>query len=38
MKATDQYPTNVTKHDIDRVLARGRSETGGLDHEIFNIW
>ena len=29
--ATDQYPNNVNKHDIDRVLARGRSETGGLD-------
>ena len=30
----DQYPTNVSKQDIDRVLARGRSETGGLDWEI----
>ena len=35
LKATDQYPTNVTKQDIDRVLARGRSETGGLDFEIY---
>lgn len=32
--ATDQYPNNVNKHDIDRVLARGRSETGGLDYEL----
>ncbi|CAB4039510.1 ATP-dependent DNA helicase PIF1 [Paramuricea clavata] len=30
----DQYPKNVNKQDIDRVLARGRSETGGLDFEI----
>ena len=35
LKATDQYPSNVSKQDIDRVLARGRSETGGLDFEIF---
>ena len=34
LKAEDQYPTNVTKQDIDRVLARGRSETGGLDYKI----
>ena len=34
LKAVDQYPQNVTKQDIDRVLARGRSETGGLDSEI----
>ena len=34
LKATDQYPPNVNKQDIDRVLARGRSETGGLDSEI----
>ena len=33
-KANDQYPTNVSKQDIDRVLARGRSETGGLDYQI----
>ena len=32
--ATDQYPNNVNKHDIDRVLASGRSETGGLDYEL----
>ena len=34
LKAKDKYPTNVRKQDIDRVLARGRSETGGLDYEI----
>ena len=34
MQATDQYPNNVNKQDIDRVLARGRSETGGLDYEF----
>ena len=34
LKANDQYPKNVSKQDIDRVLARGRSETGGLDYEI----
>ena len=34
LKTTDQYPYNVNKQDIDRVLARGRSETGGLDYEL----
>jgi ATP-dependent exoDNAse (exonuclease V) alpha subunit len=34
LKAKDKYPPNVQKQDIDRVLARGRSETGGLDYEI----
>jgi hypothetical protein len=34
LKAKDQYPKNVNKQDIDRVLARGCSETGGLDFEI----
>lgn len=34
LKATDQYPPNVNKQDIYRVLAKGRSETGGLDFEI----
>ena len=33
LKVTDQYPNNVNKQDIDRVLARGRSEIGGLDYE-----
>lgn len=31
----DQHPANISKQDIDRVLATGRSETGGLDHNIF---
>ena len=31
----DQHPANIWKQDIDRVLATGRSETGGLDHNIF---
>ena len=34
LKATYQYPNNVNEQDIDRVLARGRSETGGLDYEL----
>lgn len=34
LRASDQYPANVSKHDIDRVLLRGRSETSGLDYEI----
>ncbi|KXJ13001.1 hypothetical protein AC249_AIPGENE16759 [Exaiptasia diaphana] len=34
VRATDQYPNNVNKKDIDRVLSRGRSETGGLDYEF----
>ena len=34
LKVTDQYPNNVNKQDIDRVLARGRSEIGGLDYEL----
>ena len=34
LKAKDQFPKNVNKQDIDRVLARRRSERGGLDSEI----
>ena len=34
LTAVDQYSPNVTKQDIDRLLCRGRSETGGLDFEI----
>ena len=34
LRATDQYPSNVTKQDIDKVLSRGRSETGGLEFEV----
>lgn len=32
LKATD--PPNVAKQDIDRVLAKARSETGSLESEI----
>lgn len=35
LKANDQYPINVSKQDIDRVVSRGWSETSGLDFEIF---
>ena len=28
LQAKDQFPANVKKQDIDRVLARKRSETG----------
>ena len=34
LKAKDQYPKNVNRQDVERVLARGRSETCGLDFEI----
>ncbi len=34
LKAIDQYQKNVNKQDIDKILARGRSETCGLDSEI----
>ena len=34
LKATDHYPNNGNKQDVDRVLARGRSETGGDTREI----
>ena len=33
-KAKDLYPKNVKIQDIDKVLARGRSQTCGLDGEI----
>lgn len=35
LKAIDQYPPNVSQQDIDRVLARPRSETGELDSDIY---
>ena len=35
LKAIDQYPPNVSKQEIERVLARPRSETGSLDFDIF---
>ncbi|XP_028408815.1 LOW QUALITY PROTEIN: ATP-dependent DNA helicase PIF1-like [Dendronephthya gigantea] len=34
LKAKDQFPPNVKKQIINRVLARKRSETGGLNYEI----
>ena len=34
LNAVDQYPQNVSKQDISKVLLRGRSETGGLDSQI----
>ena len=30
----DQYPKNVSKHEIEKVLSKGRSYTGGLDLEV----
>ena len=35
LKAVDQYPQNVTKQNIDRVLLKGHSETGGLYLKLF---
>ncbi|XP_078381380.1 ATP-dependent DNA helicase Pif1-like [Oculina patagonica] len=34
LQAVDQYPNNVSRTDIERVLSKGRSYTGGLDFEI----
>ena len=34
LRATDHYPPNVSQQDINRALARPRSETGGLDVDI----
>ena len=34
LKANDQYPPNIRKQNIDRLLQKNRSETGGLDYEI----
>lgn len=34
LQAIDQYPNNVSRHEIERVLSRGRSNTGGLDFEV----
>ena len=34
LQAVDQYPKNVLRHEIKRVLSKGRSYTGGLDLEI----
>ena len=35
LRCVDQYPAQVTKHEIENILTRGRSETGGLDSELF---
>ena len=35
LQATDQYPPNTSQQNIDKVLARPRSETGGLDANIY---
>ena len=34
LKASDQFPPHVSECDIERVLSKGRSETGGLDTKI----
>ena len=34
-RAVDQYPAHVTKQDVEKVLAKGRSGTGGLDSVVF---
>ena len=34
LRATDQYPANVSEQEIENLLGRQRSETGGLDFEI----
>ena len=34
LQAVDQYPKNVSRHEIERVLSKGRSYTGGLDLEV----
>ena len=35
LKAVDQYPAHVSKQDVDKVLAKGRSETGSFDSVVF---
>ena len=34
LRATDQYPANVSEQEIENLLGRQRSDTGGLDFEI----
>ena len=34
LQAVDQYPKNVSRHEIERVLSKGRSYTGGIDLEV----
>lgn len=35
LQATDQYPPYVSKELIDSILSKGRSDTGGLDSNIY---
>ena len=35
LKAVDQYPAHVLKQDVDKVLVKGRSETGGSNSVVF---
>ena len=32
--AHDEYPAMASQHDVQKALARNRSETGGLDYKI----
>ena len=34
LQAVDRYPKNVSKQEIERILSKGRSYTGGLDLEV----
>ena len=34
-RAVDQYQAHVTKQDVEKVLAKDRSGTGGLDSVVF---
>ena len=34
LQAVDQYPKNVSRHEIERVLSKGCSYTDGLDLEV----
>ena len=31
LQAVDQYPKNVSRHEIERGFSKGRSYMGGLD-------
>ena len=32
--AHDEYPAMASRHDVQKALARNRSETGGLDYKL----
>ena len=34
LRAADQYPKNVSRQEIEKVLSKGRCYTGGLDFEV----